>query len=300
MVLLETADSGVGVAAVIAQRLPKSLSKTAKRLYTALCGAGIEVMKERGYSPGVTEVTYFCPAESVALAIGVHPSTVYRKLPELRELGLIECRGHYCTHNGQTRSDGSLWSVRLTPTWGSAARVPFDYMKKSYRCLGNDIEAGRTAFSQMRESYPTRDKSEIRLRHILRWALSTPSKNPVISDSRKVQRFDLESIFDVPAVRKQERPDMVYNAARALSVALQDDNSTRFYCALLWGLLRLKDRGAGDYFAALHLMACRAKTDALEGFARKPGALFVSRLKAAPFFDEVMRGPPTRVGNLPN
>jgi hypothetical protein len=173
-------------------------------------------------------------------------------------------------------------------------------MKKSYRCLGNDIEAGKTAFSQMRESYPTRNKLGIKIEHILRWALSETHLEPVTVDSRIAQRFDLESIFDVPAVRKQERPDMVYNAARALSIAMQDNSSTRFYCALLWGLLRLKDRGAGDYFAALHLIAARARTDALEGFARKPGALFVSRLKVAPWFDEVMRGPPTRVGSAPN
>jgi hypothetical protein len=152
----------------------------------------------------------------------------------------------------------------------------------------------------MRESYPVRDKSVINLSHILRFALSPIDKKPVTYDSRKVQRFDLESIFDVPAVRKQDRAEMVYNAAKALTVALRDDDSTRFYCALLWGLLRLKDRGAGDYFQSLYLMATRARTDSLEGFARKPGALFTSRVKQAPWFDEVMRQPTVRVGTKPN
>ncbi len=295
-----SADNAVSAAAIIAGRLPETLSGTAKKLYTALCGAAVEVMKERGYKDSVTEITYFCPAEAVALSIGVHPCTIYRKLPELRAAGLVDCRGHYCTHNGKTRSDGSVWTVRLTPTWGSAARVPFDYLKRSYRCLGSDIESGRTAYQQMRESYPTRDKSVINLNHILRFALSPTDKKPVISDSRKVQRFDLESIFDVPAVRKQDRAEMVYNAAKALSVALRDDDSTRFYCGLLWGLLKLRDRGAGDYFESLYLMAQRAKTDSLEGFARKPGALFCSRLKQADFYDWIMNSPPTRVGTKPN
>ncbi len=177
--------------------------------------------------------------------------------------------------------------------------MPFDYLKRSYRCLGDDIEASRTAFLQMRESYLPRDKSGINLSHILRWALPPTNKTPVISDSRKKQRFDLESIFDVPAVRKQDRAEMVYNAAKALTVALRDDDSTRFYCGLLWGLLKLKDRGAGDYFESLYLMATRARTDSLEGFARKPGALFTSRVKQAPWFDEVMRQPNVRVGTLP-
>jgi hypothetical protein len=299
MVLLETADNAVTAAAIIAGRLPETLSVTAKELYTALCGAAVEVMKERGYKETVTEITYFCPAEAVALAVGVHPSTIYRKLPELRAAGLVDCRGHYCTHNGQTRSDGSVWTIRLTPTWGSAARVPFDYLKRSYRCLGDDIEASRTAFLQMRESYLLRDKSGINLSHILRWALPPTNKTPVISDSRKVQRFDLESIFDVPTVRKQDRAEMVYNAAKALTIALRDDDSTRFYCGLLWGLLRLRDRGQGDYFESLYLMAQRARTDVLEGFSRRGGALFTSRVKQAPWWDEVMRQPTVRVGTLP-
>jgi hypothetical protein len=300
MVLLETADNAVTAAAVIAERLPETLSLTAKKLYTVLCGAAVEVMKERGYKDTVTEITYFCPAEAVALAVGVHPCTIYRKLPELRAAGLVDCRGHYCTHNGRTRSDGSVWTIRLTPTWGSAARVPFDYLKRSYRCLGSDIESGRTAYQQMRESYPVRDKSVINLDHILRFALFPTDKKPVTYDSRKVQRFDLESIFDVPAVRKQDRAEMVYNAAKALSVALRDDDSTRFYCGLLWGLLRLRDRGAGDFFESLYLMAQRARTDSLEGFARRPGALFCSRLKQADFYDWIMNSPPTRVGTKPN
>ncbi len=300
MVLLETADNALGVATLIAERTPETLSMTSKKLYTALCAAAVEVAKERGYKDTVTEITYFCPAESVALSVGVHPCTIYRKLPELRAAGLVDCRGHYCTHNGQTRSDGSVWTVRLTPTWGSAARVPFDYLKRSYRCLGDDIEAGTTAYQQMRESYPTKDKLVINLNYILRFALPPTGRKPVIVDSRKQQRFDLESIFDVPAVRKQDRAEMVYNAARALSVALRDDGSTRYYCGLLWSLLRLKDRGAGNYFESLYLMAKRASVDNVEGFARCPGALLNSRVKRAPWFDEVVNSPPNRVGVKPN
>jgi hypothetical protein len=93
---------------------------------------------------------------------------------------------------------------------------------------------------------------------------------------------------------------MVELAAQALSQALSDRTSTSWYQKLLWQLLRRYDATGEDYSYQVYLMAQRAKTDALEGFARKPGALFISRLKAAPFFDEMMRGPPTRVGSAPN
>jgi DNA-binding transcriptional ArsR family regulator len=287
MVLLETANDALQVAHEIALRSAETLSDTARKIYTALVGAGLEVALERQYNPNVTQVVFFACAESVALAVGVHPSTVYRKLPELRAAGLVHAAGHFCTHNGVTRSDGTVWAVRLTPTWGSAARVPFDFLKKSYRCLGADIDAGRTAFSQMRESYPTRDKSGINLGHILCWALSTPSKTPVINDSRTVRRVDLETIFDVPAVPKQHRAETIFEAAKAMSAALNDSRSTRFYMAVLWGLTKLRDRGGGDYFGALHTMISRCAADVAEGWARdgNGGKLLVSRLKAAGLLD---------------
>jgi hypothetical protein len=289
MVLLGTADNSLQVAHELALRTVETLSNTARRIYTALVGAGLEVALEREYSPKVTQVVFFACAESVALAVGVHPSTVYRKLPELHQAGLVHCRGHFCTHNQRTRSDGSVWAVRLTPT-GSAARVPFDWLKKQYRCLGADIEAGRTAWQQMRESYPSRDKSGIRLDYILRWALSTPSKNLVTFDPRTAGRVDISAIFDVPAVSKQDRAETIYNAAKAISSAIQDSNtSQRFFMAVLWNLCRVRDRTGADYFGALHTMICRVRADVEEDFARSGFALLYSRLKQAGLLGDLLR-----------
>ncbi len=291
MLSLGTADNSLQVAHELALRTAETLSNTARKIYTALVGAGLEVALEREYSPKVTQVVFFACAESVALAVGVHPATLYRKLPELQQAGLVHCRGHYTTHKQRTRSDGSVWAVRLTPTWGSAARVPFDFLKKQYRCLGDDIDQGRTAYAQMRESYPTRDKLGIRLDHILHWALGTPDKSPVTIDSRTVKRFDLSRIFDVPVVPKQHRAETIFEAAKAMSAMLNDSRSTRFYMAVLWGLTKLRDRGGGDYFGTLHTMISRCTADVKEGFARdgNGGKLFTSRIKQTAFWDELMQ-----------
>jgi hypothetical protein len=291
MVLLKSVDSVLQVAHEIALRTSEKLSDTARKIYTALVATGLEVAVERKYSPKVSQVVFFACAESVALAVGCHPSTVYRKLPELRAAGLVHAVGHFCTHNGATRSDGTVWAVRLTPTWGSAARVGFDFLKKQYRCLGDDIDQGRTAYQQMRESYLTRDKLGIRLDHILRWALSTPSKNPVINDSRTMGRVDLGAIFDVPAVRKQDRSETIYNAAKAMSAVLNDNSSQRFFMAVLWNLVKIRDRTGADYFAALHLLVSRCQADVAEGWAKngRGGALLVSRLKQADLTPDLLR-----------
>ena len=72
-----------------------------------------------------------------------------------------------------------------------------------------------------------------------------------------------------------------------------------FYRWLLWQLLRLSDHHQGDYWHQVYEQACRARADAAEGFARRPGALFVSRLKAAPWWDDLRRIPVYRVGIAP-
>jgi hypothetical protein len=290
MLLLGTADNAVTAAAVIAERLPETLSDTEKLIYEVLCSVGLEVMRARGYSERVTEIHFFCPAELVAMSVGIHPSTLYRRLPALREAGLADCRGHYCTHNGVTRSDGSVWAVRVSPNKGCKAKVPFDYLKKQYRCLGQDIEVGKTAWRLVRQSKPREKQSRFDLSYILRFALSD-SPNPRSLDSRVGQRFDLETVLDLASAPKTEHADMLSKAAKSVCVALQDNHSERFWYGVLKGLLRLRDSGKGDYFQILYTMIARCRADVNEGMALKGGALAVSRLKRTQFWDEIARSP---------
>jgi hypothetical protein len=93
---------------------------------------------------------------------------------------------------------------------------------------------------------------------------------------------------------------MVELASQALAQALSDQTSVSWYQKLLWQILRRFDATGDDYSYQVYLMAQRAKTDNLENFARKPGALFCSRLKQADFYDWIMGAPPIRVGTKPN
>jgi hypothetical protein len=100
-------------------------------------------------------------------------------------------------------------------------------------------------------------------------------------------------------VEKGERSAAVTLAAEALATALGDRTGVDFYRRLVWQLLRRSDAGRGDHFHAVYLAAVRAAVDSSEGFARKPGALLVSRLKRASWYEATMCGPPTRVAGRP-
>jgi hypothetical protein len=298
-VLTLTAGSALEAAHVLTAQLPQTLSETAQTLCCALVASAIETAKRRGYSPRTTHVTMHVPLEIVARACGVSRVTAWRHLPQLRELGLIDYRVHKGTCRGETRNTGTLWQVRLTPTHGSKARLSFDDLKHRWRDLDRDVRAGRTSYAALKHTKSPQVDS-VNLESILAWTLPPETcQNPVTSVRFKARRVDLESVFDVRHAPREERGPMVELAAQALAEALADRAGENFYRRLLWQLLRRADATGEDLSYSVYLAAQRAHVDAKEGFARKPGALFVSRLKAAPWWSEVWAAPPVRAGVRP-
>jgi len=272
------------------------LTPKAEVLYEALRSVGLTVSDARGYCAAVSQVHFFVPGEVVADALCMARSTMYLKLEELKAADLIDARAHYVTHRGRTRADGMVWAVKMHPERPGPVRVPYDALKKSYRCLSADIAAGRTAFRQTGQSKETSTK-QVNVQKILAWALPpSTTQQPV---KGLTVRPDLEQVLDVPHVDKDDRNTAVDGAARALSAALSDAGGMMFYRWLMWQLLRLEDRQQGGHWHTVYEMARRASVDAQEGFARKPGALFTSRLKGAPWWDELQRCPAYRVGSVP-
>jgi hypothetical protein len=308
MQLLESADNAVTAAAVIAERTPENLSDTAKLLYKALVLTAIETARGRGYSPGVSHVSLHMPLEVLADVCGMHRVTAWRHLPALRELGLIDFTAHKGTLRGETRNTGTLFEVRLNPTHGTKAKLSYHEKKHKWRDLDKDVKRKRTAHRQVKEAKEKRLQqsktsmsTELDIPRLLAWTLPPViTESPLDTDRCTSRQAALETLLDVTAAPKNERIRMVDLAAQALAQALADHNSVSWYQKLLWQLLRRFDTTGDDYSYQVYLMAQRAKTDALEGFARKPGALFCSRLKQADFYDWIMGAPPTRVGTKPN
>ncbi len=294
------------VSRIVTQNLEGKLSRTALRLYTALVATAIETAKARGYSPTVTHVSLHMPLEVLADVCGIHRVTAWRHLPALRELGLIDFIAHKGTLRGETRNTGTLFEVRLNPGAGTKAKLSYHEKKHKWRDLDRDVKRKRTAYRTLKDHKEKRlqqsknpASTELEISRLLVWTL--PPKltgTPATSDSCKARQAALETLLDVSAAPKNERSKMVELAAQALSQALSDQNSVSWYQKLLWQLLRRFDATGDDYSYQVYLAAQRARTDALEGFARKPGALFVSRLKGAPWWDEVMRAS-GRVGGRP-
>ncbi len=293
MQLLRTADSAAGVAPVLIEENPTNLSSKALLIYKAMREVGRKVSEARGYVATVSVVHFHIPGEIVARACGMARSTMYLKLKELQACGLVAARGHYITHRGDTRADGMVWAVRLGGDASQGISIPHDYLKKSYRCLSADIEVGRTAWAELQSDSHRFFKGQVNIAKILAWAIPPPTtQNPVTG---MTVRPDLEAVLDVPYVDKADSRKAVDGAARALAATLGDAGGLMFYRWLLWQLLRLSERTGGDYWHQVYEQARRARADALEGFAKRPGALLCSRLKAAPSWSELKRQPLSKV-----
>ncbi len=273
--------------------LSSSLSRTPLLLYQALHTVAVEVARVRGYYPKTSQVSFHIPAEIVATALSIHRSTLYEHLPQLKALGLVDARAHRTTHRGRTVADGTVWSVKLNPQRGKSARVSYQDLKHKWRDLGADIERGRTAWRQIRQSSTQKGKP-VNYQLLLDWALPhQDSKTPL----SMTVGFGLEGVLDVPYAARSERGQMVDGAARAMAHHLGDE-SVNFYRWLLWQLLRVHDRGQ-DYFGSVYQMLLRAGVDHQEGFARSAGALFVSRLKQWEVWEQLKSTPPYAVGPKP-
>ncbi len=276
---------------------------TAEVLYRALRAVSCHAATSRGYVASTTHVTLHCPLEVVALSLGRHRVTVWRAARQLRALGLVDARPHKTTAlNGRTVNDGTLWAVRLNPDEGTPARLTVEELRHSWRDLDRDRRRGRTAHRAVRERMQQSQaipSSGYDLELLLAWALPPqPTETPLHTDCCTGSRRDLEAVLDVPHVAREDRAAMVEAGAQALSGTLSDRGGLMFYRWLLWQLLRLSDATGGAPWHAVYEQARRARADAAEGFARRPGALFVSRLKGAPWWEELARAS-GRVGSRP-
>jgi hypothetical protein len=279
-----------------AEGLPVGLGPTATRLFDALQQVAELAKIERGYHSKTSQVTFFAPVDSVALAIGVSRQTVYNRLPELVLRGLVEQTGHFCTHNGSTRSDGSLWAVKLDLETTGKAKIDYDWLKGSYRSLGDDIATGRTAWAAL-QSNPRR-KNSVDISYITTFALS-PTKQPLGNDCKAADTPALESLLDVAYAPLEGRNDAVNIAAKAISTTLGGvKRDLNLYRWLVWALLRLEQQHQKTYYYQVFLMVQRCGVEKRENACKNPTGLLVSRLKAAGIWQELKNCKQSRIGTV--
>ena len=279
--------SASGVALAISEHLPQSTSQTARELYKVLVEVAVRVEQARGHAATVTEAVLHLPVELLSDCLGVSRMTVWRHLPALRELGVVDHRTHKASWRYgdriETRNSGTVWRVRLSPLRGPKARVSADDLR--YRHRGR-VMFGAASKRVLLRTRTIQDRA-IKILELVNWSLSPGSITPVSTLGNSPAQSALETLLDLTTSKREDRSKAVDSAATALAQALRDAGSLNWYRKLCWRLLRRSDAGQ-DISYTVYLQAQRACTDQQEGFARRAGALFHSRMKTAPWFSEIM------------
>lgn len=277
------APGGVGDTRPIPPNVPDGLPRHVKPTLAAIHRLAHDVRTIREQDMA-SVVTFHLPQELLAAHLGVHPVTLWRHLGILDKAGLVVVRPHFTNSKGTTRVDGSVWAVAMKD--GVKATLTHADLVHQYRDLDADREAGRTAWALVKTSGKNLQTEEgfLELRN---WAVGNSLRSPVVSDGCTEGMdvvWNLENLALVPAAG---RGDAVTAAATALSSLLNDTHSRRFYAALLWRALQATHGGLSPLRTLSHVLT-RVKVDIEEGFARRPGALLVSRLREGGWLDATL------------
>jgi hypothetical protein len=228
--------------------------------------------------------------EIVAAVLEVNRHTVRRNLTRLFQAGLVDAREWKTDVGGETRNAGYLWQVKLDPNSPVQPRLQADEFQHPWRDLGADINAGLTAYSQRQQS-KSPQANKVDITSVLAWALPLgikplPFSTVTVADSPVEPQPSLAAMFDLPYLASHNRASVVDCAARAIAYHLGDQHSLTFYRRLLWRFAQLSDRGM-NWFQPRYDQVLRAGTDVREGFARRGGAVLISRLKGWAIWDEL-------------
>ena len=281
-------------------------------------------------SGALTSLTLFCPKEVIARALELDPRTIYRASKLLKEKNLLDNRVIKSTLKGEKRNAGTLWKVKLNPIGESTLKLDVEELNHTWRDMDADAKQGKyamhredleleegnaqgtqlseeviassssnaKAFDAMSDIYRTINTLSAK-NQILEWALPTlPNEINSLSISdipASSSAASLTTILDVDAAPFEDfeaRQQAVNIAAQSLSLILADSHSLNYWRNLLWQMLRCNDLAQGNYFFEFYEQARTVEYDSKGEDMKRPAAVLISRLKAKPWYEHVLRDVP--------
>jgi hypothetical protein len=187
--------------------------------------------------------------------------------------------------------DGYLWAVKVSPG-EHQPRLKREEWKHQWRNFAEDIEAGRTvkALLERMSGLHLEERKEV-IEAALKDAAVIPGniKYPVVCSADMAGADSLNTVQDVRELGyrlgdlanlpAEKRAEGVGRIASALSHALGDFASRRWYCSLIWQALAAEEEGRGG-LGILAAALTRLEVDRKEWKElRNPAALLNFRLR---------------------
>lgn len=267
-----------------------ALRTGAAEVFAVLHRLALDVGRARGYTATPDTVVLHLPASLLCLGVGISRATLYRRLPELVEAGLL-------AHGGQAQKvrdmglyGGCLWAIKVS-VGEIVPRIRREDWKHQYREFAADIDSGRTVkalVDDLRQLHP-QNREKVVQDALKSWTLipgNISSPLPVVVSRSGVGLDAAQDIREVSyrlgellTVHPDHRAELVGRTASTLARLLDDSGSRRWYCKLLWEAFRSEQEGRGG-LGALGAALARLDADRAEWTGlRNPAALLVTRLR---------------------
>jgi DNA-binding transcriptional ArsR family regulator len=262
-----------------------SLPSTAMKLYLLLHETALHALGSQGHTQTPNQFVIHQPVEVMAVALAVSRVTLYKHLKTLRQLGLIDSRGHTGSWFGLSRKTGTLFAVSLKP--GHRARIRWDDLRYKHRDLQADTQSGtRTAWAFLKTEQSRPNRKERAKQALKAWSVKPGHTDNVVKHDCKGTLADtVYTLETLLTTHSSKRAEMVDRYAHALSHGFIDSTNLNFWRKLLWDTLKRDGEGL-DTLYQLQCALTRLRADVAEvECLRSGGALLVSRLKACGLWD---------------
>jgi len=270
------------------------LSAGAVRVFTALHALACDVARQRAYAVAPDTVTLHLPQSLLAVAVGYTPRHLRNLLPELVRAGLLDWGAHASKVRGMGLWGGCLFGVKVQAGSDVVPHLGRAEWRHEWRDLEGDIDAGRTVKALLEgiSSLHTNEWENAVQDALKAWAVNPGNLNSPVDCKAEMEPGEgLDAVQDVrqiayrlgelPHIHATKRAALVGRLASALSRALGDTHSRRWYCLLIWSSWRGEIEGRGT-LQSLCAALVRLETDRREWEGlRNPAALLVSRLRPA-------------------
>lgn len=262
-----------------------ALSRGAARVWGVLHRLAVDTARARAYTVTPDQVTFHCPAVTVAGVLNYTDRHLRTLANELAAAGLIEYGGHAQTVAGRNLYDGTLWAVTTRP--GATARVRIEEWRHMWRPTFQLDYEGKTGAMKEISELQTQQGNEEERYEVARRRAAVPGVvlNPAMPSSEIVLTQGLRAVVEqLPAVWQvhvRHRAREVGKLASAIAGALSEPERRRYWCRVLWDALRSEqeDRGGVQVLGA---QLARLAGDLDEGAPwRNAGAVLAARLRGA-------------------
>lgn len=263
----------------------RPLSRGAAQLWQLVYHLAVYVGKQRGYQVAPDQITYHCPAVTLAGVLGVTDRHVRRLARELEAVGLLDCGGHAQQVLGRSMYDGTLWAVTMVPD--AAPRIRPDEWKHSWRPdFVADVEGKTGALAEMSGLLTEGADEAEKMGAAKRRAANPADLNPLPLSSSDILplgslRAVSEGLSELWHLHASKRARAVGLLASKMAQLLAEPERRRYWCRVIWDALKGENEQRGS-LQTLGAQIERLEVDLREGAPWKnPGAVLAARLKAA-------------------